>query len=160
MDQPNSENIYNGPRDQSWENAPDLVVIDGGKGHLNAVSAVFDNLGINTISLASLAKENEEIFVRDKPDPIILEKTSEALYLMQRLRDEAHRFAISHHRERRNRIGTLSILDTIPGIGPKRRNALLRYFGSVAKIREASESDIEKIPGFNSNVAKKIMEIF
>tara|TARA_B100000686_G_scaffold343505_1_gene424475 strand:- start:504 stop:1760 length:1257 start_codon:yes stop_codon:yes gene_type:complete len=160
MDQPNSENIYNGPRDQSWENAPDLVVIDGGKGHLNAVSAVFDNLGINTISLASLAKENEEIFLRDKPDPIILEKTSEALYLMQRLRDEAHRFAISHHRERRNRIGTLSILDTIPGIGPKRRNALLRYFGSVAKIREASESDIEKIPGFNSNVAKKIMEIF
>ena len=160
IDQPNSENIYNGRGDQSWDNAPDLVVIDGGKGHLNAVSAVFDNLGINTISLASLAKENEEIFLRDRPDPVILEKTSEALYLMQRLRDEAHRFAISHHRERRNRIGTLSILDTIPGIGPKRRNALLRYFGSVAKIREASESDIEKIPGFNSNVAKKIMEIF
>ncbi len=152
------DNRHDDSSDLFWQENPDLVVIDGGKGHLNAIATIFDDQGINHINLVSLAKGNEEIFLRGKKDPIILPKDSEALYLMQRLRDEAHRFAITHHRNRRARIGTLSLLDTIPGVGAKRRNALLRYFGSLEKIKDSSISEISGIPGLNSIVAKRIME--
>ena len=111
------ENDDSESKGQAWQQAPDLVLIDGGKGHLGAALQVFLELGITSIPLASLAKENEELFVPQTPEPIVLPRTSPALFLVQRLRDEAHRFAITYHRQRRSKKSTTSALDHVPGIG-------------------------------------------
>ena len=108
---------------------PDLVVIDGGKGQLSAAKEVLDDLGHHDLAVVGLAKEREEIFLPDRDAPVLLPTTSPALYLMQRLRDEAHRFAITYHRALRARAATHSAFDDLPGVGPKRRAALLRVFG-------------------------------
>ena len=142
----------------AWRSPPDLVLIDGGKGHLGAALQVFLELGIDGIPLSSLAKENEEIFVPHTPEPIVLPRTSQALFLVQRLRDEAHRFAITFHRQRRSKRATASVLDDVSGIGPKRRRMLLRRFGSVTGIREASLDDIASVPGMTVKLARRLKE--
>jgi excinuclease ABC subunit C len=141
----------------TWSIMPDLVLIDGGKGQLNASREVFDELKIN-VPLASLAKENEEIFIPKRPKPIVLPKSSAGLQLLQQLRDEAHRFAISYFSHLHRKKSFASVMDGIPGIGPRRKNALLRQFGSVQRIREASIDELVAAAGVSSAQAKKIKE--
>ena len=139
-----------------WEAAPELVIIDGGKGQLSAALDVMRDLGLRDVPVCGLAKREEEIFVQDMDEPILLPRTSEALYLVQRVRDEAHRFAITYHRKLRGKAVRRSVLDAIPGIGPKRKRALLRKFGSVRGIREASVDDVAATVGFTRGLAETV----
>ena len=143
---------------ESWGIIPDVVLIDGGKGHLNAVVEVFLELGIDDVPLASLAKEQEEIFVRDTPESIMLPRNSPGLFMVQRLRDEAHRFAITYHQRSRTRKGMESAMDLVPGIGPKRKRMLLRRFGSVKGVREAPLDELAAVPGMTRSLAQKVKE--
>ena len=140
----------------SWGIEPDLVLIDGGKGHLGAALQVFLELGINDIPLASLAKENEELFIPMMSESIMLPRNSQGLYLVQRARDEAHRFAITFHRERRSKKSVQSALDLVPGIGPKRKRMLIRRFGSIRGISSASVDEIAAVPGMTLSLARSI----
>ena len=142
----------------SWIKKPDLVLIDGGKGHLGAALQVFLNLGITDISIASIAKSEEEVFVPQTPEPIILPRNSQGLFLLQRARDEAHRFAITYHRSRRSKAATSSSLDMIPGIGPKKKRHLIRKFGSVKVIKESSVTEIASTPGMTLKLANLLKE--
>jgi len=146
-----------GAASDSWAILPDLVLIDGGKGQLNAARETMEEAGINAVPVASLAKENEEIFIPRRREPVILPRSSPGLQLLQRLRDEAHRFALSYHQRVRKRATFASALDNIPGVGPKRKRALLRQFGSVRAIKEASLEELTTA-GMNKNLAKKIKE--
>ncbi len=137
---------------------PDLVLIDGGKGQLGAALEVFLRMGLMDIPLASLAKQQEELFLPETSDPVVLPRNSQALFLVQRIRDEAHRFAVTFHRERRQKSSVQSALDLVPGIGPKRKRDLLRKFGSVKGIREASAADIGAVPGMTLKLAEKIKQ--
>ena len=139
-----------------WDAVPDLVIIDGGKGQLSAVVDVMRDLGLQDIPVCGLAKQHEEIFVQDVSEPIMLPRDSEALYLVQRIRDEAHRFAITYHRQLRGKKATQSVLDTIPGIGPKRKRALLRKFGSVKGIRDAGVEEVASTVGFTRTLAETV----
>jgi excinuclease ABC subunit C len=138
-----------------WQ-LPDLVVIDGGKGQLSAAKEVLDELGYHDLAVVGLAKEREEIFLPDRDEPVLLPTTSPALYLMQRLRDEAHRFAITYHRSLRAKAATHSAFDDLPGVGPKRRAALLRVFGSAKRVREAPLEQVAAVPGIGEALAAKI----
>src|SRR4029077_17109696 len=111
-----------------WGALPDLLIVDGGKGQLSAALDVMRNLGLQHVPLAGLAKQNEELFVQDQSEPIVLGRTSQSLYLVQRIRDEAPPFAITYHRKVRAKTGMESALDSVPGVGPKRKRALLRKF--------------------------------
>lgn len=144
--------------DDSWGIVPDLVVIDGGKGQLNAALSAMKEAGADSIPLASLAKENEDIFLPGRSRPVSLPETSAGLQLLQRLRDESHRFAIGYHRKLRSRSTFKSSLDDVPGIGPKRRQALLKQFGTVKAIREASEEELVTAKGMNRELAQKVKE--
>ena len=145
------------PEDLSpWDEVPDLVIIDGGKGQLGAVLDVMRDLDLRDVPVCGLAKREEEIFVADVSESIVLPRQSEALYLVQRIRDEAHRFAITYHRNLRGKAATQSILDAIPGVGPVRKRALLRKFGSVKAIREADVSEIAATVGFTQRLAETI----
>ena len=135
---------------------PDLVVIDGGKGQLSAAKEVLDELGYHDLAVVGLAKEREEIFLPGRDAPVLLPTTSPALYLMQRLRDEAHRFAITYHRALRAKAATHSAFDDLPGVGPKRRAALLRVFGSAKRVREAPVEQVAAVPGIGAALAAKI----
>jgi excinuclease ABC subunit C len=136
--------------------SPNLVVIDGGKGQLNRAVEVMTELGVEGITTVALAKRMEEVFVPDRTDPILIPRTSEALYLLQQIRDEAHRFAITYHRSRRGKRMTQSVLDAIPGLGPGRRKRLLRTFGSVKRMREASVEELSAVPGIPLGVAEAV----
>jgi len=138
-----------------WQ-LPDLVVIDGGKGQLSAAKEVLDDLGYHDLAVVGLAKEREEIFLPEREEPVLLPTTSPALYLMQRLRDEAHRFAITYHRSLRAKAATRSAFDDMPGVGPKRRAALLRVFGSARRVREAPLEQVAAVPGIGPALAAKI----
>ena len=138
-----------------WQ-LPDLVVIDGGKGQLSAAKEVLDELGYHDLAVVGLAKEREEIFLPEREGPVLLAPTSPALYLMQRLRDEAHRFAITYHRSLRAKAATRSAFDDLPGVGPKRRAALLRVFGSAKRVREAPAEQVAAVPGIGPALAAKI----
>jgi excinuclease ABC subunit C len=142
----------------SWGIVPDLVIIDGGKGHLSAALEVFLELGLDDIPLSSLAKENEWLFVPHSPEPIILPRNSQALYLVQRLRDEAHRFAITYHRSLRSKSSLRSSIDMVTGIGPKRKRMLLRRFGSVQAIKEAPIDEIAAVPGLTRSLAVRLKQ--
>ena len=142
----------------SWGIIPDLVLIDGGKGHLSAALEVFLELGIDFIPLASIAKENEWLFVPQTPEPIVLPANSQAMYLVQRLRDEAHRFAITYHRKLRGKASTASPVDHVSGIGPKRKRMLMRRFGSLRAIKEAGVEDIAAVPGMTRSLAVRLKE--
>ena len=135
---------------------PDLVIIDGGKGQVSAAKEVLEEIGLGELPLAGLAKEREELFLPGRPDPILLPPTSQALYLVQRLRDEAHRFAITYHRDLRSKRQTRSAFDDLPGVGPKRRRALLRVFGSAKRVREAPVEQIAAVPGIGAALAARI----
>ena len=145
-------------KNSSWTIKPDLVMIDGGKGHLGASLQVFLELGIDDIAISSLAKENEELFTPESPEPIILPRNSAGLYLVQRIRDEAHRFAITYHRQRRSKASLKSSIDSIPGIGPKRKKLLLTKFGSMQNIKTADENDIASVPTMTLKLAKQIKD--
>jgi excinuclease ABC subunit C len=138
---------------------PNLVIVDGGKGQLNAAREVFSELEVSSdVSLVSLAKENEEIFVPNQSSSIWLPRTSQSLYLVQRIRDEAHRFAISYHRNVRTKRAFKSQLDDVPGIGPKRKAELIKKFGSVKAIREASVDELALVPGMTRASAAALKE--
>lgn len=136
---------------------PDLVLIDGGKGQLNAAIQIRDELGLD-IPFISLAERMEEVFVEGRSEPVNLPRNTKGSLLLQRLRDEAHRFALTYHRNLRGKSSRSSILDQIPGVGPKRKKALLRHFGSVKAIREASVEDLCKVEGINRKVAEEIYQ--
>ncbi len=145
-------------KDDSWKQMPDLIIIDGGKGQLSAAHEILQELGIEGVNLISLAKQEEEVFVPHKPAPLRLPKTSEALKLLQRIRDEAHRFGITYHRKLRAKKGLASQLDSIQGIGPRRRRALLTRFGSLEKIREASVDELMTVEGMTRTAAQRLKE--
>jgi excinuclease ABC subunit C len=137
---------------------PQLIVVDGGAPQVNAAARALSELGITDIALCGLAKRLEEVWLPGSPDPLILSRSSEGLYLLQRIRDEAHRFAITFHRSRRSKIMLESILDEIPQLGQVRRGALLERFGSVAAIRKASREEIAATPGIGARTASIIEE--
>ena len=137
---------------------PDLVLIDGGRGHLNAALAVMQELGVDSISCASIAKENEEIFLPRVPAPVILPANSAALYLLQRIRDEAHRFALGYFQTVRKRDTLASALDSVPGIGVKRKRVLLKKFGSVRGIKQASVEELATAKGMTRAAAERVKE--
>jgi excinuclease ABC subunit C len=135
---------------------PDLVIVDGGKGQVSAAKETLDALGLHDLPLAGLAKEREELFLPDRTDPIVLAATSPALYLVQRLRDEAHRFAITYHRGLRARRAVRSAFDDLPGVGPKRKRELLKVFGSIKRVRDAPVEQIAAVPGISATLAARI----
>ncbi len=135
---------------------PDLVVIDGGLGQVNAARGVLDSLGLADMPVIGLAKEREEVFLPGLPQPLVLPATSQALYLLQRLRDEAHRFAITYHRKLRAKSAVRSALDEIAGVGPTRKRALLRVFGSTRQMKGATLDQIAAVPGISRSLAEKI----
>src|SRR4029077_7508815 len=135
---------------------PDLVIIDGGKGQVSAAEEVLDDLVRHALPLAGLAKEREELFLPGESVPVVLPPTSAALYLVQRLRDEAHRFAITYHRDLRSKRQTHSAFDDLPGVGPKRRRALLRVFGSAKRVRDAPVEQIAAVPGIGPALAGRV----
>ncbi len=143
----------------AWAVLPDLVLIDGGRGQLNAALNVMQEMGAESVPVASIAKENEEIFIPQQAESIKLPGSSPGLQLLQRVRDEAHRFALGYHQKIRKRESFASALDTIPGIGPKRKRALLNQFGSVRAIREASKEELAATKGMSRSVARKLKEL-
>ena len=143
----------------TWAMIPDLVLIDGGRGQLNAALSAMGEVGVTSVSVASLAKENEEIFIPKKAKPIVLPRRSPGLQLLQRLRDEAHRFALGYYQKVRRRETFTSVFDGMTGIGPRRKRALLKQFGSVQAIREASIEEIAATRGMTESLAKKVKEL-
>jgi excinuclease ABC subunit C len=135
---------------------PQLVVVDGGAPQVSAAAAAMAKLGVDDVALCGLAKRLEEVWLPGQPDPVILPRTSEALYLLQRVRDEAHRFAITYHRQKRSRSMAHSVLDGVPGLGEHRRKAILRTFGSVKRLREASVEEIAAVPGLGRRTAEAV----
>jgi len=148
--------IEQGTAGDEWTRRPDLIIVDGGKGQLNAALDALRALGIDDQPVAGLAKQNEELFLPGRADPVILPRTSQALYMVQRLRDEAHRFAITYHRNVRGKRALVSDLDSIQGVGGARKKALLRRFGSVSEIRRASLEEIAAVPGIGAKLAETI----
>ncbi|MBC7791032.1 MAG: excinuclease ABC subunit UvrC [Anaerolineae bacterium] len=138
---------------------PDLIVIDGGKGQLGVAQSAMESLGLSRIPLVSLAKRDEDIFLSGRSEPLRLARRSPALRLLQRSRDEAHRFAVTYNRKRRTMRTITSELLKVPGIGPARRRVLLQAFGSVQGVRDASEADIAKLPGFTATSARRLLEV-
>jgi excinuclease ABC subunit C len=136
---------------------PQLVVVDGGQPQVNAVAAVLSDLGITDVALCGLAKRLEEVWLPGEDFPVILPRTSEALYLLQRVRDEAHRFAITFHRQRRSKRMTASALDDVPGLGETRRKALLRHFGSLKRLAQATPEEIAEVPGVGKRTAEAVL---
>ncbi|MCP1387120.1 excinuclease ABC subunit UvrC [Corynebacterium sp. TA-R-1] len=137
---------------------PQLFIVDGGKPQVNAAQAVFDELGIVDVQLIGLAKRLEEIWVPDDDEPVILPRNSEGMYLLQQIRDEAHRFAITYHRQQRSKRMRASALDAVPGLGPARRTDLVKHFGSVKKIKEASLEEIQEVKGVGPKLAQTIFD--
>jgi excinuclease ABC subunit C len=142
-------------RDAGWA-LPDLVIVDGGKGQLSAALGAMRELELTDVPIAGLAKRFEELFVPGRSAPIILPRASQALYLVQRIRDEAHRFAITYHRTVRGKRALASVFDEVQGIGPARKKALLKRFGSVRRIREASVEEVAETPGVGRDVAERL----
>lgn len=147
------------PSDASWKVLPDLLIVDGGKGQLGVAIEVLAEFELTeVVPVVGLAKQREELFLPGRPDPVLLPPGTQGLFLVQRVRDEAHRFAITAHREKRGKVSITSELDAIPGIGPARRRALLKHFGSLDAIREASVEQLAAVPGMNLAAAQAIRE--
>jgi excinuclease ABC subunit C len=147
---------HDSDRDASFAALPDLIVIDGGKGQLSAGIKALEPLIERGVAVISLAKRIEEVFVPGRSEPIVLEKGSDALRILQRVRDEAHRFAITFHRSRRDKAMTASVLDGVRGVGPARKRALLRHFGSPERLLGASREELEAVPGVPGKLAREI----
>jgi excinuclease ABC subunit C len=144
-------------RAKKFAYTPGLVVVDGGPPQVAAARQAMDELGLGDIPVCGLAKRLEEVWLPDDADPVIFSRTSEGLYLLQRLRDEAHRFAITHHRSRRSKSMVESVLDEVPGLGEVRRKTLLRHFGSLKKLRAASVDEVAGLPGFGRRTAESVV---
>jgi excinuclease ABC subunit C len=142
--------------DEGFASAPNLVVIDGGKGQLSAAIQAMQAYDLPRVAVIALAKRDEEVFVPDRPDAIRLDRHSPALQLLQRVRDEAHRFALGFHRQRRDAKAKESIFDTLPGVGPARRRALIQHFGSAERFLEATQEELEGVPGIPARTAREI----
>jgi excinuclease ABC subunit C len=142
--------------DASFAALPNLVVIDGGKGQLAAALGALEGFRERGVAVVSLAKRIEEIFIPGRPAPLVLDHSTPELQLMQRVRDEAHRFAITHHRGRRDKAMTASVLDELPGIGPARRRALLAFFGSPEAVLAASVEELQSVPGLPAKVGREL----
>jgi len=148
-----------GGKKSTWNLLPDLLVVDGGKGQLNVALAVLQEFGLrDVVPAVGLAKQEEEIYLPERQEPVRLPRTAEGLYLMERIRDEAHRFAITYHRNLRGRQTVASQLDSVPGIGPRRRAALLKQLGSVEAIRRASIEELAAVPGMTRKAAEQLKE--
>lgn len=137
---------------------PNLFVVDGGAPQVNAAAAVLEDLGVTDVAVIGLAKRLEEVWVPSEPDPVIMPRNSDGLYLLQRVRDEAHRFAISYHRSKRSKRMTASALDSVRGLGEHRRKALVTHFGSLARLRQASVEEITAVPGIGVATAAAVLE--
>ncbi|WP_137147533.1 excinuclease ABC subunit UvrC [Mycolicibacterium sp. CR10] len=137
---------------------PNLFVVDGGAPQVNAAAAVLDELGISDVAVIGLAKRLEEVWVPSEPDPVIMPRNSDGLYLLQRVRDEAHRFAITYHRSKRSKRMTASALDSVHGLGEHRRKALVTHFGSLARLKQASVEEIIAVPGIGAATARAVLE--
>jgi excinuclease ABC subunit C len=144
-------------RQRKFAYPPNLVVIDGGPAQVAAAVRALGELGIDDVAACGLAKRLEEVWLPGDDGPVILPRTSEGLYLLQRVRDEAHRFAITYHRKKRSAALTVSELDDVPGLGPARRATLLRHFGSVRKIAGATGDEIAGLPGFGPKLAEAVL---
>jgi excinuclease ABC subunit C len=145
--------------DQAFSRLPDFLIVDGGKGQLGRAVAVLEKFELTGMfPVAGLAKQNEELFFPERALPLVLPRHSQALYLVQRIRDEAHRFAITAHRNRRTKAGLASRLDAVPGIGPARRKALIEHFGSLDGILQASQEDLTLVDGISPALAQTIKE--
>jgi len=145
--------------DDGWTVLPDLIIVDGGKGQLNAALEVLEEHGLkDEVPAVGLAKKQEEVFVPGCSEPLVLPRGSQGLYLLQRIRDEAHRFAIGYHRKLRTKKSLTSVLEDIPGIGPRRRQALLKHFGSIEAIRQASVEELAAVKGMTRKAAESIKE--
>ncbi|WP_433284577.1 excinuclease ABC subunit UvrC [Pseudonocardia sp. CA-142604] len=136
---------------------PNLLVVDGGQPQVEAAADVLADLGVTDVAVCGLAKRLEEVWLPAEPEPVIMSRTSEGLYLLQRLRDEAHRFAITYHRQRRSKSMVSSELDAVPGLGPARRAALLKHFGSLRKLKAADADAIAALPGFGPRIAAAVL---
>jgi excinuclease ABC subunit C len=144
---------------QSFALLPDLLIVDGGKGQLSRAISVLESFELlDKIPVAGLAKQNEELFVPGQTRPIVLDRKSPGLYLIQRIRDEAHRFAITSHRRLRTKKGLASRLDAVPGIGPARRKLLLKHFGSIHDIQQASIDELTAVNGITPKLAQALKE--
>jgi excinuclease ABC subunit C len=145
--------------DPAFALLPDLLIVDGGKGQLGRAEAVLERFDLtNRVPVVGLAKQQEELFLPGRSEAIFLQRQSQGLYLIQRVRDEAHRFAIAAHRKQRTKTGLASRLDSIPGIGPNRRKTLLNHFGSIEAIQEASIADLTSIKGITPDLAQAIKD--
>ncbi|MGV0719018.1 excinuclease ABC subunit UvrC [Mycolicibacterium sp. XJ662] len=145
-------------RTRKFAYPPNLFVVDGGAPQVNAAQAVLDQLGIRDVAVIGLAKRLEEVWVPSEPDPLIMPRNSDGLYLLQRVRDEAHRFAITYHRSKRSKRMTASALDSIRGLGEHRRKALVTHFGSVARLKQASIEEITAVPGVGVATARAVLD--
>jgi excinuclease ABC subunit C len=145
-------------RPRKFAYPPQLVVVDGGEPQVNAAAQVLLDLGVNDVTLCGLAKRLEEVWLPGDQFPLILPRASEGLYLLQRLRDEAHRFAITYHRQRRSKRMTVSTLDGVPGLGDVRRKALLRHFGSLKRLKAATVEEVAEVPGIGRRTAESILQ--
>jgi excinuclease ABC subunit C len=153
-DQPEDED----GRRKKFAYPPNLIVVDGGRPQLSAALEAVRDSASPDLAVVSLAKRMEEVYVPGQPEPVVIPRTSEALYLLQRVRDEAHRFAITYHRKLRNRSMTASVLDGIPGVGETRRRQLVRHFGSARKAAQASLEELEQVPGLGPQLAKVVYD--
>jgi excinuclease ABC subunit C len=155
-------NVGDGPRASArprrFAYPPNLFVVDGGAPQVNAAAAVLDDLGVTDVAVIGLAKRLEEVWVPSEADPVIMPRNSDGLYLLQRVRDEAHRFAISYHRSKRSKRMTTSALDSVRGLGEHRRKALVTHFGSVARLKDASVEEITAVPGIGVATANAVLE--
>jgi len=148
--------LRDGDLDESFSRMPNLVVVDGGKGQLGAALAALDELDLPRVAVIALAKREEEVFVPGLPAPVVLDRSSAGLQLLQRIRDEAHRVALRFHRQRRGTRSMETIFDTLTGVGPARRRAILRHFGSVERFLEASQEELEGVPGLPQKTARSL----
>ncbi|GAA1819218.1 excinuclease ABC subunit UvrC [Nesterenkonia flava] len=143
---------------QKFAYPPSLVVVDGGQPQVNAARAALDAMGLEDMPVVGLAKRLEEVWLPDDDFPLVLPRSSEALYMLQRIRDEAHRFAIQYHRSARSKQMTASALDDVPGLGPKRRAAVVAHFGSVANLKKATPEQVAEVPGIGLDSARRILQ--
>ncbi|MDT5081960.1 MAG: excinuclease subunit [Mycobacterium sp.] len=152
------DKVEQGARPRRFAYPPNLFVVDGGAPQVNAAAAVLDELGVTDVAVIGLAKRLEEVWVPSEADPVIMPRNSEGLYMLQRVRDEAHRFAISYHRSKRSKRMTASVLDEVPGLGEQRRKALVTHFGSVARLKVASVEELVAVPGIGVATARAVLE--
>jgi excinuclease ABC subunit C len=148
--------VRDGEPDESFSRIPNLVVVDGGRGQLAAALAAMEELDLPRVAVIALAKREEEVFVPGSPAPVRLDRTGPALQLLQRARDEAHRVALRYHRRKRGAKAMETIFETLEGVGPVRRRAILRHFGSVERFLDASQEELEGVPGLPQKTARAL----